>query len=132
MSKSQYIHNVNGLIKFAFNAYRRKKMKIKKLTALAMTTAMCAATIFGCGGSNDGNKETTTAGSGSNPTTNGGSSEPTKVSLKVWSTQEDQDKGWIQKMFHSHMRHVVKIRQLRWLRLTQQRQLMFTCSLMTS
>lgn len=63
-------------------------MKIKKLTALAMTTAMCAATIFGCGGSTDGNNEKTTAG--------GNSSEPKKVALKVWSPQEDQDKGWIQ------------------------------------
>ena len=38
-------------------------MKIKKLTALAMTTAMCAATIFGCGGSGS-NDETTTAAAG--------------------------------------------------------------------
>ena len=28
-----------------------KIMKLKKLTALAMTTAMCAATVFGCGSS---------------------------------------------------------------------------------
>ena len=33
-------------------------MKLKKLTALAMTTAMCAATVFGCGGSEGNNGET--------------------------------------------------------------------------
>ena len=66
-------------------------MKIKKLTALAMTTAMCAATIFGCGSSSDSNdgKETTTAASAENPT---------KVNLLVWTPQEDQTEGWIQKM----------------------------------
>ena len=31
-------------------------MKLKKLTALAMTTAMCAATLFGCGGDRDKTK----------------------------------------------------------------------------
>ena len=36
-----------------------KKMKIKKLTALAMTTAMCATTIFGCGGSKGKEEKTT-------------------------------------------------------------------------
>ena len=64
-------------------------MKIKKLTALAMTTAMCAATIFGCGGSKDKN-ETTAAG-------NGGE-EAITAELTVWCPQEDQDTGWIKKM----------------------------------
>lgn len=64
-------------------------MKIKKLTALAMTTAMCAATIFGCGGSKDKN-ETTAAG-------NGGE-EAITAELKVWCPAEDQESGWIQDM----------------------------------
>ncbi len=65
-------------------------MKLKKLTALAMTTAMCAATVFGCGGSNN---------EGSNETTTGGASAttPKDVALKVWCPQEDQTSGWIQK-----------------------------------
>ena len=69
-------------------------MKIKKLTALAMTTAMCAATIVGCGGSNEGgNNETTTADK--TP------SEPKKVNLLVWGPAEDQDQekgAWLQTM----------------------------------
>ena len=80
---------LGGKKNLAFNAYRRKKMKIKKLTALAMTTAMCAATIFGCGGSKDKN-ETTAAG-------NGGE-EAITAELTVWCPQEDQDTGWIKKM----------------------------------
>ena len=72
-------------------------MKIKKLTALAMTTAMCAATIFGCGGSKDGGKETTKGGS-----SDGGSTTTTEeaitAELTVWCPQEDQDTGWIKKM----------------------------------
>ena len=89
----------------AFNAYRRKKMKIKKLTALAMTTAMCAATIFGCGGS-DASNETTTAGATNNETQAGteeGSTaakeeEAITASLKVWCPAEDQESGWIEDM----------------------------------
>ncbi|MBQ2744398.1 MAG: extracellular solute-binding protein [Lachnospiraceae bacterium] len=64
-------------------------MKLKKLTALAMTTAMCAATVFGCGSSEDGSKETTT-GSGASE------ENPIKAEIKVWSPQEDQTSGWIQ------------------------------------
>ncbi len=60
-------------------------MKLKKLTALAMTTAMCAGAIFGCGGNNE-NK----------PADNNGG-EAKKVALKVWCPQEDQTSGWIQK-----------------------------------
>lgn len=70
-------------------------MKLKKLTALAMTTAMCAATVFGCGGSEGKDGETTTAaGSGS-----GSGTVTTKdVALKVWCPAEDQSSGWIQKV----------------------------------
>ena len=67
-------------------------MKIKKLTALAMTTAMCAATIFGCGGSK-GKDETTTAAAGNN-----GGDEAITAELTVWCPAEDQESGWIQKM----------------------------------
>lgn len=65
-------------------------MKLKKLTALAMTTAMCAATVFGCGSSEDGSNETTTG--------NGGASaeNPVKAEITVWCPQEDQTSGWIQ------------------------------------
>ncbi len=68
-------------------------MKLKKLTALAMTTAMCAATVFGCGGGDDnsGNNQTTTAGGSS-------TTETKDVALKVWCPAEDQSSGWIQKM----------------------------------
>ena len=94
-------------------------MKIKKLTALAMTTAMCAATIFGCGGS-DANNETTTAGNaGTEAGTQAGSEEGStaakdeeavSATIKVWCPAEDQvtqdeegkaiegSTGWIQKM----------------------------------
>lgn len=65
-------------------------MKIKKLTALAMTTAMCAATIFGCGGAGDSD--------GGKETTGGTSDKPIDVSLKVWTPQEDQDSGWTKQM----------------------------------
>ena len=66
-------------------------MKLKKLSALAMTTAMCAATIFGCGSnSNSGNNETTTAGATAE--------NPIKVEMKVWTPQEDQNSGWTQQM----------------------------------
>ena len=61
-------------------------MKLKKLTALAMTTAMCAGAIFGCGSSNNG---------GSNDGSNNG--DVTKATLTVWCSQEDQTSGWIQK-----------------------------------
>ena len=63
-------------------------MKLKKLTALAMTTAMCAATVFGCGSSEDGSNETTT-GSGAS------AENPVKAEIKVWCPQEDQTSGWI-------------------------------------
>lgn len=63
-------------------------MKLKKLTALAMTTAMCAASVFGCGGGDD-EKETTGSGS---------ATEKKDVALTVWSPAEDQESGWIQKM----------------------------------
>ena len=63
-----------------------KKMKLKKLTALAMTTAMCAGAIFGCGGNND-----------KKPADNNNGGEAKKVTLKVWCPQEDQTAGWIQK-----------------------------------
>ncbi len=66
-------------------------MKLKKLTALAMTTAMCAATLFGCGGDD-------TTGS-SNETTTGAKVEESKdVTLKLWAPQEDQNAGWITKV----------------------------------
>ena len=66
-------------------------MKIKKLTALAMTTAMCAATIFGCGGSKGKDETTTAAG-------NNGGDEAITAELTVWCPAEDQESGWIQKM----------------------------------
>ena len=62
-------------------------MKLKKLTALAMTTAMCAGAIFGCGSNNAG---TTNGGNDNNTTV-------TKAEIKVWCSQEDQTSGWIQK-----------------------------------
>ena len=65
-------------------------MKLKKLSALAMTTAMCAATIFGCGSGEASNNETTTAGASAE--------NPIKVEMKVWTPQEDQNAGWTQKM----------------------------------
>lgn len=88
--------------KIAFNAYRRKKMKIKKLTALAMTTAMCAATIFGCGGSKD-EKETTTPATGKETqageeSTEAKTEEALTAELTVWCPAEDQESGWINKM----------------------------------
>lgn len=67
-----------------------KKMKIKKLTALAMTTAMCATTIFGCGGSK-GKEEKTTAGKSLKD-------EKITAEITVWCPAEDQESGWIQKM----------------------------------
>ena len=63
-------------------------MKIKKLTALAMTTAMCAATVFGCGSSDEGSS-TATTGSGAS------AENPVKAEIKVWCPQEDQTSGWI-------------------------------------
>ncbi len=59
-------------------------MKLKKLTALAMTTAMCAGALFGCG---SGNGETKT---------DNNNTEVTKATIKVWCPQEDQTSGWIQ------------------------------------
>lgn len=74
-----------------FNAIGGKNMKLKKLSALAMTTAMCAATIFGCGGTSNSGKD--------NETTTGASAEnPIKVEMKVWTPQEDQNAGWTQQM----------------------------------
>lgn len=79
-------------------------MKIKKLTALAMTTAMCAATIFGCGGSGKDNETTTAAKqdgtqAGTEATTEAAKDEEAiKAEIKVWAPAEDQDSGWIQKM----------------------------------
>ena len=67
-------------------------MKLKKLTALAMTTAMCAATMFGCGSGEGSSNETTTSGSGAS------AENPIKVEMKVWTPQEDQNAGWTQKM----------------------------------
>ncbi len=61
-------------------------MKLKKLTALAMTTAMCAGALFGCG---SGNGET-------NPDNNNNNTEATKANITVWCSQEDQTSGWIQ------------------------------------
>ena len=74
-------------------------MKIKKLTALAMTTAMCAATIFGCGGSGD-DKETTTAGSGAatQTTVNPADEEAIECAIKVWAPAEDRESGWLEQM----------------------------------
>ena len=72
-------------------------MKIKKLTALAMTTAMCAATIFGCGGSGS-NDETTTAAAGNADATTEAVEEAVTAEIKVWCPAEDQESGWIQKM----------------------------------
>lgn len=63
-------------------------MKLKKLTALAMTTAMCAATLFGCGGDDAGSNNSTTAPAG----------EKKAATIKVWCPQEDQTSGWIQKV----------------------------------
>lgn len=73
------------------NAIGGKNMKLKKLSALAMTTAMCAATIFGCGSGEAGNNETTTAAGAT-------ADNPIDVEMKVWTPQEDQNAGWIQKM----------------------------------
>ena len=67
-----------------------KKMKIKKLTALAMTTAMCATTIFGCGGSKEKN-ETATKGKSL-------ADEKITAEIKVWCPAEDIDSGWISQM----------------------------------
>ena len=74
-------------------------MKIKKLTALAMTTAMCAATIFGCGGSGESKETTAAAGNAGEATTqDAASEEAVTAEIKVWCPAEDQDSGWIQKM----------------------------------
>ncbi|MBQ2981469.1 MAG: extracellular solute-binding protein [Lachnospiraceae bacterium] len=79
-------------------------MKIKKLTALAMTTAMCAATIFGCGGSDD-KKETTTAPGATTQeggeTTTAAQEEALTAELKVWCPAEDQESGWMNKMLEN-------------------------------
>ena len=78
-------------------------MKIKKLTALAMTTAMCAATIFGCGGSKDDNETTAAATQGATQgategATDAATEEALTATLKVWCPAEDQDTGWMNKM----------------------------------
>lgn len=73
-------------------------MKIKKLTALAMTTAMCAATIFGCGGSGDDKETTTAAGGSSSTSTEAGTEEAITADIKVWAPAEDQESGWLKKM----------------------------------
>lgn len=71
-------------------------MKSRKLTALLMTTALCATALFGCG---DDEKDTTTkAPSGNEPTVE---DEEITATIKVWSPSEDQapDQGeWLQTM----------------------------------
>lgn len=65
-------------------------MRSRKLTALLMTTALCATALFGCG-SDDGQTTTTAAQGGSNE-------EAKEVTMKVWSPAEDQAEGceWLQ------------------------------------
>lgn len=70
-------------------------MRSRKLTALLMTTALCATALYGCGDDKDSSKTTPVA---ENKTTE---EEELTCDLTVWSPAEDQaeDKGqWLQTM----------------------------------
>lgn len=61
-------------------------MRSRKLTALLMTTVLCATSLFGCGGSDDA---TTTAASGNNggSNTTDPNQEKKTLTLKVWGNE---------------------------------------------
>lgn len=70
-------------------------MRSRKLTALLMTTALCATALYGCGGDD---AKTTTTPAGENKTTE---EEKITCNLKVWSPAEDQAEAngqWLQTM----------------------------------
>ena len=74
----------------------KKIMRSRKLTALLMTTALCATALFGCG--SDDKSATTANGTSSDATTE---EEKITCTLKVWGPENEQaeDKGaWLQTM----------------------------------
>lgn len=73
-------------------------MKLKKVTAMALATAMCATTLFGCGNSASAPAESAAPAadaadtdSAAAPAEADAPAEVRNVSLKVWGPQEDQN-----------------------------------------
>lgn len=73
-------------------------MRSRKLTALLLTSALCATALFGC--SSDDSKETTKGGDNTPATTVDPANEEAKeLTLKVWAPAEDQSEEsgkWLQ------------------------------------
>lgn len=70
-------------------------MKFRKVSALLLAGAMCAATVVGCG------KTSSTSGTGSNDATKAAEDEEITATITVWGPAEDQsvDNGeWLQNM----------------------------------
>jgi len=91
----------------------------KKILALTMTAAMAATMLAGCGGNNNSSSastssaaststasessaaSTSTASESSAASTSTASVEATDVELTVWTPQEDQDEGWLDKVLEN-------------------------------
>lgn len=78
-------------------------MKFKKVAALLLAGIMCAATVVGCGKSDDGKADSTTtpkADAKEDVTTpNAADDEKLSATIKIWSPAEDQDEkngSWLQ------------------------------------
>lgn len=83
-------------------------MKFKKVAALLLAGIMCAATVVGCGKSDDGKADSTTTPKADESkaddkedvtTPNAADEEKLSATIKVWSPAEDQDEkngSWLQ------------------------------------
>lgn len=73
-------------------------MKFKKVAALLLAGVMCAATVVGCGKSNDGKSDSTTTpkadeSKASEEATTPAEDEKLTATITVWSPAEDQDES---------------------------------------
>lgn len=67
-------------------------MKLRKVTAMTLTAAMCAATLFGCGSEAPTNEAPASEAAPANDAADAAEApaEVRDVTLKVWGPQEDQ------------------------------------------
>lgn len=73
-------------------------MRSRKLTALLMTTALCATALFGCG---DSDENTTTAAQGGQNGSSAAEDEEKTLTLTVWAPENEQKEEngkWLQTM----------------------------------